>query len=368
MPLKVGIISANWGAMAHLPAWRALDGVEVTAMCTSREESARAATEKYGIERPFWDFEAMCADPDLDIIDCGTRPTLRHRMVQAAFEGGKHVYNGIPFAANLSDARDMRAAWKASGKQGIVDALAQWVPAHRLMREMIDDGSLGTPFGGVCRFNMSFFNPPEKNFGYNWFSEGGHGVSAVRNMGSHALHLLVHLLGPIAEVVADDRLALKQADFPDGGGLTFENNDFVNALLRFENGMILQYQISWSGPLGEGWQLDLWGSKGHMIATDPSFPTPQGTKLRAGQSGGSLEEIAIPDRLKSAEGIGIDWTFPMPPSFPMALAMRSMVDSIEGRGAKPAPDFAQAYEVERVQEAIRISSNERCWVSLSDIP
>ncbi len=32
--LKVGIVSANWGALAHLPAWRLLgDQVEVTAIC-----------------------------------------------------------------------------------------------------------------------------------------------------------------------------------------------------------------------------------------------------------------------------------------------------------------------------------------------
>ena len=43
MTLKVGIISANWGAMAHLPAWRSLPGVEVTSICTSRQETAEAA-------------------------------------------------------------------------------------------------------------------------------------------------------------------------------------------------------------------------------------------------------------------------------------------------------------------------------------
>ncbi len=44
--LKVGIVSANWGALAHLPAWRLLgDQVEVTAICTSRRETAARAAE-----------------------------------------------------------------------------------------------------------------------------------------------------------------------------------------------------------------------------------------------------------------------------------------------------------------------------------
>ena len=78
MALRVGIVSAAWGGFAHLPAWRAIPGVEVTAICTSRQETAEAAAARLGVARPFWDAEAMCADPDIDIVDCGTRPGGLH--------------------------------------------------------------------------------------------------------------------------------------------------------------------------------------------------------------------------------------------------------------------------------------------------
>ena len=64
--LRVGIISANWGTKSHLPAWRSVPGVEVTSICTSRRETAEAASGVHSIARPFWDYEAMCADPDID--------------------------------------------------------------------------------------------------------------------------------------------------------------------------------------------------------------------------------------------------------------------------------------------------------------
>src|ERR1700712_5813697 len=67
--LRVGIVSANWGALAHLPAWRLLgDDVEVTAICTSRQESAEAAAAQYDVARPFWGFAGMGAAPALGII------------------------------------------------------------------------------------------------------------------------------------------------------------------------------------------------------------------------------------------------------------------------------------------------------------
>ena len=73
MTLRVGIVSATWGAFAHLPAWRAIPGVEVTAICTSRRETAEAAQQRLGLPRAFWNAEEMCADRDIDIVDLGTR-------------------------------------------------------------------------------------------------------------------------------------------------------------------------------------------------------------------------------------------------------------------------------------------------------
>src|SRR3546814_18660986 len=84
--LKVGIISANWGAFAHLPGWRAVPGVEVVGICTSRRATADAAAARFHVERPFWDAEAMAEDPDIDNIDCVTRPNIRYLQVKVGSE------------------------------------------------------------------------------------------------------------------------------------------------------------------------------------------------------------------------------------------------------------------------------------------
>lgn len=364
--LKVGIISANWGAVAHLPGWRAIPGVEVVGICTSRQETAEAAARKFGVAKPYWNAEAMAADPDIDILDCGTRPSIRYPMVLAALRHKKHVYNGIPFAADLAGARELHRAWRASGSTAIVDAFSEWIPAHRVAKEMLDSGHLGQPFAGTCIFNMALFNSPNPHFPYNWFWQSGLGVSAVRNLGSHALHMLVHMFGEIDEVVAHDGQLLKEWRFPDGQVIKPETNDFANALLRFRNGMVMQYQISWSATLGSGWTLDAFGSKGRFIATAPSFPTALDTTLQVGSLGGALERVPLPERFLRTPDVAIGADAPMPPSYPMALAMHSMVEAIRGRGVA-RPDFGQAWYVERVQEAIRRSMAERAWVEIDSI-
>jgi predicted dehydrogenase len=365
--LRVGIISANWGAFAHLPGWRAVPGVEVVGICTSRRETAEAAAARCGIERAFWNAQEMAADPDIDIVDCGTRPSIREAMVLGCLRNGKHVYNAIPFAASLEGARTLHAAWRQGGTVAVVDAFSEWLPAHRLAREMLDDGYLGRPFGGTCVFNMSLFNTLNPQFPYNWFAQSGLGVSAVRNLGSHALHMLTYLFGSVEELVAHDGRLLDEWRSPDGQSIKAETNDFANMLLRFTSGLVIQFQVSWNAPLGIGWYLDMFGSNGRMLVQAPSFPTSRDTTLHAGRLGGAgLERIEIPQRLLRTSEIGIDASFKIQPSHPMALSMHAMAQAIRGQG-KARPDFDQAWQVERLQEAVRRSTAERRWVRLAEI-
>jgi predicted dehydrogenase len=367
MTLRVGIISANWGTFAHLPAWRSIPGVEVVAVCTSRRESAEAAAKKHHIARAFWDAQEMVAHPDIDIVDCGTRPSLRDPMVLSALRHAKHVYNAIPFSTDIERARTLRDAWKTSGMTGVVDAYSQWLPAHRLIKEMLEESFLGDPFGGRCQFNLSLFNTPHPHFPYNWFGQAGLGVSALRNLGSHSLHTLIFLFGEIDELVAHDGQLLREWRFADGQMLKPETNDFANLLLRFKSGMLIQLQVSWSATLGAGWSLEAFGSKGRIMMSAPNFPTSRDTVVHAGTlTGARFEKIDIPQRLLHSPEVSVDFDVEPQPVYPMALSMHRMLEAIRGKGAA-APDFGQAWEVERALEATRRSAQERRWVRLEEI-
>jgi predicted dehydrogenase len=364
--LRVGIVSAGWGAYAHLPAWRAVPGVEVTTICTSRQETAEAARDRLGLERAFWDAEQMCADPDIDVVDLGTRPSVRLPMVLTALKHGKHIYNASPHAPDWAGAKVIDAAWQHNGSVGVVDAFSAYLPAHRQMKALLIKNFIGAPIGGSCQFSISLFNAPDKRFPYNWFADGNAGVSAVRNNGSHALYMLTHLFGPIAELVADDSQILKQWLFPDGDVVVPQTTDYANAILRFASGLTITMQISWSLPLHQGWLLDVYGEKGRLVAKSPTFPTARDCTLHGGQIGGALEQLAIDDTFKTAPDIALDWQAEVQPSFPMAISMQAMVAAIGGAG-QPSPSFADALEIERVQEAIRLSSAERRWVKLAEV-
>jgi predicted dehydrogenase len=365
MSLRVGIVSAGWGAFAHLPAWRAVPGVEVTAICTSREETAKAAQRRLELPRAFWDAASMCEDPDIDIVDLGTRPSTRLPLVLAALAAGKHIYNASPHAPDWQGAKVIEHA-RTGYSIGVVDAFSEYIPAHRQMEKMLCDGYIGRPLGGTCHLNISLFNQPDKNFPYNWFADGTAGVSAVRNNGSHALYMLTRLFGPVAELIADDIQVLNTWSFADGDIVVPETNDYANAILKFVSGLTLALQVSWSLPLHDGWQIDVYGTEGRLCVRSPTFPTARDCTLFGGKLGSAMAEIAIADMYKSDPEIGLDWQAQIQPSFPMAISMSAMVKAIQGKGIA-SPNFTQAFEVERLQEAIRLSSKERRWVRPVDI-
>src|SRR5438045_9001606 len=73
--IRVGIVGATvtqggsgWGANAHVPALKALPGYELKAVCTSREDTEKAAAASLAADSAFHRFRHMAAHPDADLL------------------------------------------------------------------------------------------------------------------------------------------------------------------------------------------------------------------------------------------------------------------------------------------------------------
>jgi hypothetical protein len=70
--LRLGIIGANmrshWASRSHFPALLASADWEVTAVCTTRQESADEACAKMGAKLAFDDYRKMVASPEIDAV------------------------------------------------------------------------------------------------------------------------------------------------------------------------------------------------------------------------------------------------------------------------------------------------------------
>jgi predicted dehydrogenase len=377
---RVVIVSAAWGVVSHLPAWRAIaDEVEVAGIMTSREETATAAAAAHDIPRAYWDIATLCADPDIDIVDVGTQPRIRQALALEVLKAGKHCYSGMPFATGADWAQRLLAEQQRQGVVGMVDATIQAVPAVVRMKEMIDEGFLGDIWIAHTSFNQPLFNQPPAGWPYKWFADEGSGASAVRNLGSHALHPMVHMLGPVAEVVGRNETFVDTWNFADGDVLRPANPDTSAVILKFANGALGSLVTSWVAADGAGWSLEIHGSKGRLLAQGAPFPTARGTRLYAAPVSGSYVPIGewqeLPERLLTLPGSLLDPAYPDrakadarkpgPQDLEMARMFREMTSAIRG-GGNPSPDFVQALHVQQIIEAIYRSDESRRWEAVKN--
>jgi len=94
--IRVGIVGANpqrgFASVAHIPALQALPDFEITAVCTSRQDTAEAAARHYGARLAFSDCEKLAQHPDVDLVTVSVKVPDHYRPVMAAIEAGKHIY------------------------------------------------------------------------------------------------------------------------------------------------------------------------------------------------------------------------------------------------------------------------------------
>src|SRR5215813_789645 len=69
--IRVGIVGASpqsWAAATHLPALAHLDEFTVTAVATTRQDSARAAADTFGIRHAFASADELASHPEVDLV------------------------------------------------------------------------------------------------------------------------------------------------------------------------------------------------------------------------------------------------------------------------------------------------------------
>jgi len=145
--IRLGLVGANvksnWGSRSHVPALLASPDFELTAVCTTRPESAAEAQRAYGARLAFSDFRALAACPEIDAIAVVVRVPGHYEPTRAAIEAGKHVYTEWPLGKTTAEAEDMAALARARGVRTAVGLQSRVDPALQHVRALLADGYVG---------------------------------------------------------------------------------------------------------------------------------------------------------------------------------------------------------------------------------
>lgn len=229
--LNIALIGAgDVASAAHMPAHAGNPKAEIVAIADPDMESARSLADRYGIERAVADYRELLDDGSIAAVDICVPHNLHYSIAMDSLNAGKHVILDKPIAMSLDEADGMIRAAHELGLWLLVVLNQRFLPAHRKIREMINDGRLGTPFlmnvivaGDVLRL----MNDPYHWKG-TWDRSGG---GAFFDTGTHIVDLMHYWFGkPNAVSATLKRLVVTPDNKGDDNAVvTFEYGDDLTA-------------------------------------------------------------------------------------------------------------------------------------------
>jgi predicted dehydrogenase len=239
--IRLGIVGAGRIVRAeHVPRFRAIPGVVLSAVANRTPASTRQAALELGIERSFDDWEALVADPDVDAVLVGAWPYLHAPVSIAALEAGKHVLTEARMAATGADARAMLAASLARP-----DLVAMVVPASfslwadATIRRLVAGGSIGRLRHVRVAWHSSW--PDEPSDGWRWERRfSGENVMAL----GIVYEAMARWLGPSSAVTAVTRMEPRPGRGSSGDGPAIDVPDHVLATLEFPDDVTATIEMS----------------------------------------------------------------------------------------------------------------------------
>jgi scyllo-inositol 2-dehydrogenase (NADP+) len=264
--LNVGLVGYGFaGATFHAPLIRAVPGLSLAHVASSRPDAVRAAHPQAQVHA---DAQALLAAPDVDVVVVATPNATHAPLARQALRAGKHVVVDKPFTLTVAEATDLTQLAKTQGRVLSVFHNRRWDNDFLTVRQQIAAGVLGevhTFFSTLDRYR------PEVR--KRWREDGAApGSGTLFDLGPHLIDQALVLFGRPQGVTAD---TLAQRP---GAGAT----DWFHLVLRYEGGL---RAILHSGMLVRepGPRFAVHGRKASLVKH--GFD-PQEDALRAGQTPG----------------------------------------------------------------------------------
>ncbi|MEK9659278.1 MAG: Gfo/Idh/MocA family oxidoreductase [Chloroflexota bacterium] len=356
--LRVGIIGANvsgWAGRAHLPAMGAgIPGVELVAVATTREESAKESAAKYGARLAFADYRELLASPEVDAVAVSVKLPAHHELTMAAIAAGKHVYTEWPLGTDTAQAVEMAAAAKARGVRTAVGLQSRSSSEYQAMARAIAGGYVGTP--RVVTVGVNAPGPLGRSAGRLWMADAKAGANPLTITFGHLLDGLQAAAGPIASIAGAvvETKAPTVTNPETGATLPVSAPDTVAITGVMASGATLVAQLSSAVGVGAGFRLQVHGSEGVLtLEGAQGLSTNEGrlTGQRVGMK--APEELDIEQASWVGEGglsgppvnVGKTWERfaaaiaadkPFSPSFDDAVRHHQLIDAIRA-AAQHAP-------------------------------
>jgi len=350
-PIGVDIVglstSGGWGAAAHVPALAAVDGLELRGLVAGSAASSRTAGAAYGV-RGHPSVQDLAADEDVDLVVVAVR-TPRHRaVVLPALDTGVAVHTEWPFAVDLREALEMRAA-VAPGTPTFVGLQGRSSPTFRWLADLVADGYVGEVLSTtVVAAASEWGTPVSERMLYTL--DRTLGATMLSIAFGHMIDAVSMVVGEPQDVVATTATRRPRVPLASTGRtvpMTAEDQIAVSGTLP--GGAVLSVHHRGGTAQGPAFSMTVDGTEGTLEITSRAHPHITPVRVRGSRGHAPLAELQPAGRydlFPHLQGTAIHT---------VAHSYAAIRDDLR-HGTAVAPDFAHAVVRHRLLDAVARSA------------
>jgi len=309
-------------------------------------ERAKAFAEEWDVPEWTTDVEEAIRHPETDTVVIGIPNYLHEEAAVSAAEAGKAVLCTKPLARTAEEAKRMLDAVEEAGVfHGYLEDLV-YTPKTLKALDSVKNGALGRILWVRSR---EAHGGPHSDWFWDKEKAGG---GAIVDMGCHCIEIARSFIGK-------DVRPVEVMCWADTQVHPIDTEDQAVGLVRYANGAIGQFEVSWAFRGGMDLRDEVAGTEGtvwlnHWLRTGFEMFTATG------------EEGYVSEKTESDRG----WLFPVGDevdSLGYVEMFNDMLDS-QDRGEAPREDFYDGYVVNAIVDAAYRSAASKQWepVELED--
>ena len=220
---------------------------KLVAIAGRNVEGVTEAARRYGFAKAYTDWRQMIDDPEVQVVDNSGPNNLHLEPNLAALKAGKHLISEKPLGRTAEECHTM---WAAAKKARVVHQVAfnyRFVPAVRLVRDLIDSGKLGR----IYHFRASYLQEwiADENFAMVWrLDKKIAGSGALGDLGSHIIDLARFLVGEPKSLMARTGTFIKERPGAGGKKEKVTVDDAFEAVVEYKNGAMGTLEASRFAP------------------------------------------------------------------------------------------------------------------------
>lgn len=318
----------------------------IVSVYSRNEDNAKKFAADYGVPHYSTSIKECVSHPEVEAVIIGLSNDMHLPAVLEAAAAGKHVLCTKPLGRNATEALQMLRAVEKSGVTGGYLEDLCYTPKFLKSLAAVQNGSIGEVI-----WTKSRETHPGPHSDWFWDKEKS-GGGAMIDLGCHCVEISRNFIGKNIKPVevmcwADTRVHPIDAE------------DNAIGLVKYENGAIGQFEVSWTFRGGMDLRDEVMGTEGTIWANNflrtgfEMFTTGKGSQY-------------VAEKAESNAG----WLFPVGDEvheLGYSHMFTDMFDAID-KGQPPAETFYDGYIVNAILDAAYLSAKTRQWekVKLED--